>query len=105
MPALVRPASFDDVGAIQAIYAHHVLNGLGTFEETPPDADEMRRRMEGVLAQDGPWLVAELDGQVAAYAYAAPFRPARPIGSPSRTASMWPRAMCARASDCSFCAN
>jgi len=75
MPALVRQATFDDVEAIRAIYAHHVLNGLGTFEETPPDADEMRRRMEGVLAQDGPWLVAELDGQVAAYAYATPFRP------------------------------
>jgi phosphinothricin acetyltransferase len=75
MTFTVRPAVLDDAGAIQAIYAHHVRNGLGTFEETPPDTDEIRRRMEAVLAQDCPWRVAVEDDRIAAYAYAAPFRP------------------------------
>ena len=32
MSFTVRPATLDDAPAIQAIYGHHVLNGLGTFE-------------------------------------------------------------------------
>ncbi len=36
-----------DVAAMQAIYAHHVLHGLATFEEVPPDAGEMARRRGG----------------------------------------------------------
>ena len=34
---------------IQAIYAHHVLNGVASFEEVPPDLAEMDRRREEVL--------------------------------------------------------
>ena len=75
MSFTVRPATLDDAPAIQAIYGHHVLNGLGTFEESPPDADEICRRMDAVLAQDCPWLVAVEDGRIGAYAYATPFRP------------------------------
>ena len=44
-----------------------------SFEEVPPDADEMRRRMERVL-EWAPWLVAEADGEVVGYAYAARHR-------------------------------
>ncbi|HVQ03602.1 MAG TPA: GNAT family N-acetyltransferase, partial [Burkholderiaceae bacterium] len=33
---LVRDAAETDMQAIQAIYAHHVLHGLATFEEVPP---------------------------------------------------------------------
>ena len=40
---VIRPARDADVAAIQAIYAHHVLHGLATFEEVPPDAAEMAR--------------------------------------------------------------
>ena len=75
MSFTVRPATLDDAPAIQAIYAHHVLNSLGTFEEVPPDTDEIRRRMHAVLAQDCPWLVAVEDERIGGYAYAAPFRP------------------------------
>ena len=32
---LVRDARDDDMAAVQAIYGHHVLEGLGSFEETP----------------------------------------------------------------------
>lgn len=40
----VRAASEADLPAIQAIYAHHVLHGLATFEEVPPTVDEPTSR-------------------------------------------------------------
>ena len=33
----IRDAVPGDLPAIQEIYAHHVLHGLASFEETPPD--------------------------------------------------------------------
>ena len=70
----LRPAEAGDIAAIQAIYAHHVLHGLGTFEEVPPSQDEMAQRCAAVLDRGLPWLVADRDGEVVAYAYAGPFR-------------------------------
>jgi len=72
---MLRAADDDDLPAIQAIYAHHVLHGLGTFEETPPPLDEMTRRWRATVDQDMPWLVAVEDGRVMGYAYAGPYRP------------------------------
>ena len=72
---LIRDSRPDDLVHIQAIYAHHVLHGLATFEETPPDVTELGRRRDEVLARGMPYLVAELDGEPAGYAYAGPFRP------------------------------
>ena len=37
-------ATDDDVSAIQAIYAQHVLTGVASFEETPPIVEDMRGR-------------------------------------------------------------
>ena len=70
----LRPATPEDVPQVQAIYAHHVLTGLGTFEEVPPGAAEMAGRCAAVLDRGLPWLVAEADGEVLGYAYAGPFR-------------------------------
>jgi len=72
----IRAATADDAPAITAIYAPFVLSGTVTFENEPPDANEMRRRMD---ASKGlyPWLVAtsgEGSGGVIGYAYAAQFR-------------------------------
>ncbi len=77
MAASIRPSRESDLADITAIYAHHVLNGLATFELAPPDAAEMARRRADVLARELPWLVAEHEDKVLGYAYAAPFR-ARP---------------------------
>jgi len=71
---IVRPATPSDAVAIQAIYAHHVLHGTGSFEITPPAADEMAARMAAVAERGLPWRVAEGHGRIVAYAYAAPFR-------------------------------
>ena len=70
----VRASRSEDMPAITAIYAHHVLHGLASFELLPPDVNEMARRRADVLARGLPHLVAEARGQLAGYAYAAPYR-------------------------------
>ena len=71
---VVRAANAADLPAITAIYAHHVRHGLASFEEQPPDEDEMRRRWDDVVSRGLPWLVAVAAGRVCGYAYAAPYR-------------------------------
>ena len=73
---IFRAACPGDAAAVGAIYGHHVLNGLGTFEEAPPSDAEIADRISAVLDRGLPYLVAE-DGQgrVAGFSYAAPFRP------------------------------
>ena len=79
----VRDARLDDLPRIQGIYAHHVLNGLASFEEVAPDVAEIRRRYEATLAQGLPYIAAEIAAAggpgapppvVAGYAYAGPYR-------------------------------
>ncbi|MCX7373403.1 MAG: GNAT family N-acetyltransferase [Alphaproteobacteria bacterium] len=69
-----RDATADDLPAITAIYAHHVLHGTGTFEEEPPSEIEMAARMARVQAARCAWLVAEADGRVQGFAYYAQYR-------------------------------
>lgn len=71
---MIRPALAADAAAIQAIYAHHVTHGTGTFEEVPPAVEEMAARMDAVLAKGCPFLVDEVGGTVRGFAYAGPFR-------------------------------
>jgi phosphinothricin acetyltransferase len=72
---LIRPSRDEDVPAITAIYAHHVLHGLASFEEAPPQSEEIGRRRAAILAQGLPYLVAEREERVVGYCYAGPFRP------------------------------
>ena len=71
---IIREATTDDVPAIHAIYAHHVLHGLASFEEVPPTIEEMRTRFEAVRSAGKPYLVAEVDGVLAGYGYASAYR-------------------------------
>lgn len=71
---VIRHARDEDMDAVQAIYAHHVLHGITSFEEEPPPLAEMMRRRAAVLAHGLPYLVAERDGRIAGYSYAAPYR-------------------------------
>ncbi len=73
--AVIRNASEADLVRVQAIYAHHVLNGLATFEEVPPSLDELLARRASVVGLGLPYLVAELDGDVVGYSYATAYRP------------------------------
>ena len=71
---LIRSASAADFAAIQPIYAHHVLHGLASFEETPPTVQEMRRRYDEVISRGLPYLVAEQSGEIIGYGYCTPYR-------------------------------
>lgn len=73
----VRTAGAQDIAAIAAIYAHHVLHGLASFELEPPGTQEMARRRAQITELKLPYLVAEVGGEIAGYAYAGPYR-ARP---------------------------
>jgi len=73
----VRPATAADISAITRIYTHSVEHGTASFELEPPDEAEMSRRMQTLLDGGFPYLVAEIDGSVAGYAYAGPYRPRR----------------------------
>ena len=74
---VVRDAAEADMEAVARIYAHHVERGLATFEEAAPTDEEMRARRLKVLAVGAPYLVAEIDGEIVGYCYAAPYH-ARP---------------------------
>ena len=71
----VRSATPADVPAITLIYAHAVKHGTASFELDPPDEAEMTRRQRTLLDGGYPYLVAEIDGVLAGYAYAGPYRP------------------------------
>jgi len=71
----IRPSRDADIEAIAAIYGHHVLHGVASFEETPPAPAEMARRRQAILDHGLPYLVAEIAGRVIGYCYAGPFRP------------------------------
>lgn len=72
---LIRPSREDDLPAITAIYAHHVLHSTGTFETEPPGLAEMSTRRADVLGKKLPYLVAEQNGQVLGFAYCNWFKP------------------------------
>ena len=71
----IRPATEADLPFITEIYEHAVRYGTATFELTPPDLAEMTRRFRALKDGGFPYLVAVLDGHVAGYAYAGPYRP------------------------------
>ena len=74
---VLRAAAPQDLPAIMRIYEHAVRYGTASFEIEPPNETEMTRRYEILRTGSYPYLVAEIDGTVAGYAYAGPYR-ARP---------------------------
>jgi phosphinothricin acetyltransferase len=70
----LRPAAAPDLPAIHAIYSHHVLHGLASFEELPPTLAEMVRRHEEVAGMGLPYLVAEEAGVLLGYGYCSLYR-------------------------------
>jgi len=70
----ITPAQPADLPEIQAIYAHHVLHGTGTFEEIPPSIEEMTSRYQAGLDAGYDWLVARDATGVLGYGYYGAFR-------------------------------
>ena len=69
----IRPATVQDAGRCAEIYAPFVTDSWISFETTPPDEAEMSRRIEQALASYI-WLIAEVEGDVAGYAYGSRHR-------------------------------
>ena len=77
MNILVRASTDADVPAMLAIYRHHTTRGLGdlgAYEAAPLEEEDLKRRRKNMRKRRLPHLVAEVDGTVAGYAYAVPFR-------------------------------
>ncbi len=70
----LRDATLDDAFAIATIYNHFVLTTTISFEEEPASEAAIRQRIAALRDAGLPWLVAIVDGQVAAYAYATQWR-------------------------------
>ena len=73
----VRPSTDEDVPAMLAIYRHHVTHGvgdLGAYEPSRFDEEDLKRRRKTMRKHRLPHLVAEIDGAIAGYVYAVPFR-------------------------------
>lgn len=66
---MIRPATPADAAAIAAIYNHYIQHTTVTFEEEVISATELVRRMDEVAQAGLPWLVADLEGTIAGYAY------------------------------------
>jgi phosphinothricin acetyltransferase len=72
---VVRKAVPEDLKPVADIYAHYVRQTVATFEENPPTVADWERRLDELTARGLPFLVTELSGEVAGYAYAGPWRP------------------------------
>lgn len=72
---ILRDARDDDMPAVQAIYAHHVLHGTASFELEPPTLEQMLQRRADIHANGLPYRVAEHEGEIVGYAYATLYRP------------------------------
>ncbi|WP_336135296.1 GNAT family N-acetyltransferase [Natronomonas amylolytica] len=68
-----RIATRSDAEAIAAIYRPYVEETAITFEETPPEAEDIATRIAETV-ETYPWFVAERDGAVVGYAYTGELR-------------------------------
>ncbi len=73
-PINIRPVTSADIAGITAIYAHAVIHGTASFEVDPPSEAEMDSRRRSLRDGGFPYLVADLGGRIAGYAYAGPYR-------------------------------
>ena len=70
----IRPATPADAARICAIYNHYVTTTTVSFEEQAVTEPEMAQRIADVDTAGLPWLVLEIDGALAGYAYATKWR-------------------------------
>ncbi|MFG6199468.1 GNAT family N-acetyltransferase [Nonomuraea sp. JJY05] len=71
----IRALAEADLPTVADIYAHYVTDGVATFDETPLGLDQWRAKADGIAGAGLPFLVAEVDGAVAGYAYVSQYRP------------------------------
>jgi len=70
----IRLASTSDAASIVSIYAPYCAESSHvSFEMVAPKVDEMRERIARII-DNYPWLVGEINGEMAGYVYAGPHR-------------------------------
>lgn len=73
MSGNIRIVERADVDGILEIYVPHVTEGTASFEMEPPSPAKMWDRIRFYL-NHAPWLVMEINGSIAGYAYASEHR-------------------------------
>jgi phosphinothricin acetyltransferase len=73
-PLRIRTVAAADVAAVTRVYRHEVLHGTSSYEYRAPDEPEIARRIEAIRKAGYPYLVAEIDGALAGFAYASTYR-------------------------------
>ena len=68
----IRLAKPEDAEAILNIYSYYIENTAISFEYVVPSVEEFKGRIESTL-RIYPYIVAEEDGRIIAYAYASQF--------------------------------
>lgn len=71
--ATIRIATPEDARSILEIYAPYITHTSLTFETEVPSEQAFAERMRNYL-QTWPWLVCEVDGNIAGYSYATRYR-------------------------------
>ena len=69
----IRLALPSDAKDILAIYAPYIRDTSFTFETEIPSEDDFKKRISTYL-ETWPWLVCEINGMIAGYAYGARYR-------------------------------
>jgi phosphinothricin acetyltransferase len=69
----IRLITTADAEAARNIYAPYVLHTAVSFEYLVPTVEEFTYKIEKITAQY-PWLVCEVDGEIAGYAYGSTHR-------------------------------
>lgn len=70
---MIRIALTQDASAMLEIYRPYIANTSITFETDPPSVEAFAGRIAHYL-EKYPWLVYEVDGKIAGYAYASQYR-------------------------------
>lgn len=70
---IIRKVELADAAQIAEIYNYYILNTHHTFETERLNAEDMEKRIAEVIGIY-PYLVAEIDGEIQGYVYAAQFK-------------------------------
>lgn len=71
---VIKLANESDLTGVLEIYSHYVLNSTFSLEETPPDLEEVKKRYLNSIERGMPYLIAKINGKVAGFCYAFPYR-------------------------------
>ena len=70
---IIRPVELSDSNAITEIYNHYILNSVASFETEALSIEMMRNRISEISV-NFPYFVCEIDGDIAGYCYAHPWK-------------------------------